>query len=121
MSVIPAILQVMAYDVELAHRIRAAMQDEPDLSERAMFGGLGFMLAGHMVAAAHSRGGLMLRVDPQSSRALVDAGGAQPFAMHGRTMAGWLDVAPSVVAHDQDLHRWLQHGVTYVRTLPPKD
>ncbi len=118
---IPAILPDMAYSEELAHRIRAALQDEPDLSERAMFGGLGFMLAGHMVAAAHSRGGLMLRVDPHSSQTLVDAGGgARPFVMRGRAMAGWLDVRPADVAQDHDLHRWLQHGVAFVRTLPPK-
>lgn len=119
-SVIRVILRFMAYDVELAHRIREALQDEPGLSEKAMFGGLGFLLDGHMVAAAHSRGGLMLRVDPQSSQALVDAGGAQPFIMRGRAMGGWLDVSLGFVSEEADLRRWLHHGVSFVRTLPPK-
>ena len=110
----------MTHDDELADRVREALSDEDGLTERRMFGGLGFMLDGHMVAAASSTGGLLLRVDPAQSERLVDGRGVIRFEMRGREMDGWLDVGRDVVADDEELARWLLHGVTYVRSLPPK-
>ncbi len=110
----------MAYDEELADRIRAMVSGESGLTERKMFGGLGFMLDGHMAVAASSTGGLMVRVDPADGEGLVDGSTVAPMEMGGRTMAGWLLVEPSTVADDATLRTWVDRGTAYVRTLPPK-
>ena len=111
----------MPRDDELADRVRALLGDEDGLTERAMFGGLGFMLDGHMVAAASSAGGLLLRIDPAQAASLVDGHGVRRSEMRGRELDGWLDVDPDVVAGDEELARWVAHGVSYVRSLPPKE
>ncbi len=111
----------MAYDPDLEGRIRQLVADEPDLSERRMFGGLAFLLAGHMAVAASGQGGLMVRVDPESADDLVTtADGVAPMEMRGRTMRGWLRVAPDVVATDPELAGWVAIGVARARSLPPK-
>lgn len=110
----------MTHDEELADRVREVLADEEGLTERRMFGGLGFMLDGHMVAAASSTGGLLLRIDPARAQELVDGRGVDRFQMRGREMDGWLDVDREVVAEDEALARWLAHGVAFVRSLPPK-
>lgn len=110
----------MAYDEELADRIRAVLAPEPGLSEKKMFGGLGFMLDGHMAAAAGSNGGLMLRVDPNDTESHVTHDGVDRMEMRGRSMDGWLLLEPAAVAAEDDLARWLAVGVTFVRALPPK-
>jgi TfoX/Sxy family transcriptional regulator of competence genes len=110
----------MAYDQELADRIRGMVSGEPGLTERRMFGGLGFMLDGHMAVAASSTGGLMVRVDPADGEALADGSTVAPMEMGGRTMAGWLLVEASTVADDAALRTWVDRGTAYVRTLPPK-
>ena len=93
---------------------------EDGLTERRMFGGLGFLLDGHMVAAASSTGGLLLRIDPTRAESLVDGRGVNRFEMRGREMDGWLDVDRDVVSEDEALGRWVAHGVSFVRSLPPK-
>ncbi len=110
----------MPHDDELACRVRDVLDEEDGLTERRMFGGLGFMLDGHMVAAASSTGGLLLRIDPAQAEALVDGRAVNRFEMRGREMDGWLDVGREVLADDEALTRWLAHGVRYVRSLPPK-
>lgn len=109
----------MAYDEELANRIRTALS-EVEYTEKTMFGGLGFMVGGNMAVAAGSNGGMMLRVDPARSDALVEAPGVEKMVMRGRAMDGWLDIAPAAVAGDDDLARWVGVGVTYAKSLPPK-
>jgi hypothetical protein len=110
----------MAYDLELADRIRAIVQAEPGLTEKRMFGGLAFLIEGHMAVSASSQGGLLLRVDPAKSESLINEPHVRRFEMRGRQMAGWLRVDPEAVAADDDLQRWVSHGVTYARSLPAK-
>lgn len=109
----------MAYDERLAERIRAILEVEPELTEQKMFGGLGFMLGGHMAVAAASRGALMVRCAPADLERHVRAGAA-PMEMRGRPMAGWLLVDQDLLRTARQLDRWVQVGVDYVATLPPK-
>jgi TfoX/Sxy family transcriptional regulator of competence genes len=108
----------VAYDPDLAHRIRELLAGEPDLTEKRMFGGLAFLLGGHMAVTASREGGLMLRVDPARADDLLADPLASRMVMRGREMDGWLRVA--VDAEHADLERWVGTGVAYVRTLPPK-
>jgi TfoX/Sxy family transcriptional regulator of competence genes len=110
----------MAYDRELADRIRAVLDDQPDLTERAMFGGLGFMVNGNMGVAAGSDGDIMVRVDPDGADELLADGTARRMVMRGREMAGWLLVDPAALADDEALERWARIGIDYAAGLPPK-
>ncbi len=110
----------MAYDEELAERIRHCLAGESGLTERKMFGGLGFMLDGHLAVGVSGQGGLMLRVPPDRTDALLAEPHAEPFEMHGRGMAGWLRIREAGVTTADDLDRWVTVGVDHVRTLPPK-
>jgi TfoX/Sxy family transcriptional regulator of competence genes len=110
----------MAYDEELAERLRAVLQGEAGLSEKRMFGGLAFLVNGHMAVSASSKGGLLLRVEPSETETLAAQPHAEPFEMRGRDMTGWLRVTPEGVRSDTDLQRWVAIGTTYARSLPPK-
>jgi TfoX/Sxy family transcriptional regulator of competence genes len=110
----------MAYDEDLAYRVRDLLEPEPGLSEKKMFGGLAFMINGHMAVTVSRQGGLMLRVDPARTDELLRENHAQPFEMRGRPMDGWLRVDAAGVATEQDLERWAAIGVGYARSLPPK-
>lgn len=110
----------MAYDDDLADRIRSVVQDEPALSEKRMFGGLAFLVNGNMAVAASSQGGLLLRVDPAQTESLVDHEHVRRFVMRGREMNGWLHVDVEVVDTDDELRRWVSHGLTYARSLMAK-
>jgi TfoX/Sxy family transcriptional regulator of competence genes len=111
----------MAYDEELAGRIRAALSFTEGVTERRMFGGLGFMVNGHMVAAASRSGGLMLRLDPTAGPALVNGDTVRYFRMNGREMGGWLYLEPSAIDGEPELTAWLERGLAHVGTLPPKE
>jgi hypothetical protein len=110
----------MAYDVELADRIRALVRAEPDLSEMRMFGGLAFLVNGNMAVSASGQGGLLLRVDPAETDSLVSEPHVERFQMRGRKMGGWLRVGPEAVGGDAELRRWVRHGIGYARSLPAK-
>lgn len=110
----------MAYDEVLAQRIHDLLDGEPGLTSRQMFGGLGFMLAGHMAVAAGSGGSLMVRADPATAAEWVDGDAARPMEMRGRELAGWLLVEQSATASDEQLGLWVERGASFVRTLPPK-
>ena len=110
----------MAYDEDLAHRIRAELSGTTGLTEMSMFGGLAFLINGNMAVAASGQGGLLLRCDPAETDALIDAPHAHRFEMRGREMNGWLRVDPAGAASDADLRRWVAVGATYARSLPPK-
>jgi hypothetical protein len=110
----------MAYDEQLAARLRDHLDGEPGLSEKKMFGGLAFLVHGNMAVAASAEGGLLLRVDPDRSGELLGEPHTDPFVMRGRSMAGWMRVLPEGVASDADLERWADLGVAHARTLPPK-
>ena len=110
----------MAYDEELADRIRDLLSGEPDLAEQKMFGGLAFLIGGNMSVAASGQGGLLVRVDPAASEGLVATTNAQPMEMRGRQMQGWLRVAHDDVRTKKQLEKWAKLGTTYARSLPPK-
>ena len=111
----------MAYDEALAQRIRDLLDGEPGVTSRKMFGGLGFMVDGHMAVAAASQGSLMVRADPVDAEQWIDGESVNPMEMRGRPMTGWLLVAADAVADDQALEVWVDRGVAHVRTLPPKE
>ena len=110
----------MAYDEELASRIRELLGDEPGLSEQKMFGGLAFLIGGNMAIAASGQGGVLVRADPEESDALVATTKAELMEMRGRKMAGWLRVAKEDVATRDELAQWVQTGRSYAASLPPK-
>jgi TfoX/Sxy family transcriptional regulator of competence genes len=108
----------MAYDSELADRIRALVAGEGGITEKRMFGGLAFLLHGNMAVAASGQGGLLVRVDPGASADLVENPGVALMVMRGREMAGWLRVDRQADAND--IGEWVERGVRYARSLPPK-
>ncbi|HLB20930.1 MAG TPA: TfoX/Sxy family protein [Solirubrobacteraceae bacterium] len=110
----------MAYDEELAHRIRELLAGESGVSEMSMFGGLAFLLHGNMAVAASGRGGLMVRVDPKSGERLLAKPHASAMEMRGRTMTGWIRVADDGIKTKRQLAAWVRGGVAYARTLPRK-
>lgn len=110
----------MAYDEELAERIRALVAAQPGLAEKKMFGGLAFLVGGNMAVAASGQGGLLVRVDPEESAALVADSPAEVAVMRGRPMPGWLRVDAGAVAADDALSSWVARGVGYARSLPAK-
>jgi hypothetical protein len=110
----------MAYDEELAGRIRDLTAGEPALTEQKMFGGLAFLVGGNMAVAASGQGGVLVRVDPAESDALVQSTGAEVMEMRGRPMAGWLRVGAVDVAGRDELAAWVDRGVSYARSLPAK-
>src|SRR5437763_10299518 len=110
----------MAYDEELADRIRDLLSGERNLSEKKMFGGLAFLVAGNMAIAASGQGGILVRADPAQSARLVAKSNASPMIMRGREMAGWLRVDAGDVRTKRQLARWVTIGATYARSLPAK-
>ena len=110
----------MAYDEELAARIRDLMSAEPSLAEKKMFGGLAFLVRGNMAVGVSGQGGILVRVDPDESDELVATTPAQLMEMRGRSMRGWLRVAAQDVAGDGELAEWLERGTAYARSLPAK-
>ena len=110
----------MAYDEELASRIRDLVSGEKGLSEKKMFGGLAFLIGGNMAVAASGQGGILVRVDPDETGKLVSTTKAEPMVMRGKAMDGWLRVGAADVAQRRSLATWVQRGVSYARTLPPK-
>jgi TfoX/Sxy family transcriptional regulator of competence genes len=110
----------MAYDEELAERIRTLLGNRAGLTERKMFGGLGFMIGGNMAIAASGQGGILVRVDPEESGELVATTAAEPMEMRGRQMAGWLRVDTEHVTDDGVLREWVERGAAYAGSLPPK-
>jgi TfoX N-terminal domain len=110
----------VAYDEDLADRIRALLATDHDVAEKKMFGGLAFLIGGHMSVSASGRGGLLLRCDPEETETLVREPGVGRFEMRGRAMDGWLRVDADTVESPEELERWVAVGVDYARSLPPK-
>jgi len=110
----------MAYDADLANRIRELIGAEPDLTEKKMFGGLAFLIGGNMSVAASGQGGLMVRCDREQTDELVAKPHALPFEMRGRAMDGWLRVDDEGVKTKRQLEPWVRCGVAYARSLPSK-
>lgn len=110
----------MAYDEALAARIRDHAAGEP-VEEKKMFGGLAFLLGGHMAVAASGQGGLLVRVPPEQTADLLSEPGTAPMEMGGRgPMDGWLRVTAEAVTDDESLARWVDRGLAHARSMPPK-
>ena len=116
----PAYHRVVAYDEDLADRIRELLGAERGVQEKKMFGGLAFLVSGNMAIAASGQGGVLVRVDPDQSERIVSTTKAEPMVMRGRSMTGWLRVASEDVATKRQLDRWVTLGVRYARSLPTK-
>jgi hypothetical protein len=110
----------MAYDEDLAARIRELVAGEPGLTEQKMFGGLAFLVGGNMAVGASGQGGLLVRADPAQSDTLVETTGARVMEMRGREMRGWLRVDADDVRTAPELARWVELGTAYARSLPAK-
>ena len=110
----------MAYDTELADRIRELVGGESSLTEQHMFGGLAFLIGGNMAIAASGQGGALVRVDPEVGDALLAKTAAEPMEMRGRLMTGWLRVDAEHLKTKRQLAKWVDIGVSYARSLPPK-
>ena len=113
-------LSAMAYDEDLAARIRELVAKEKGLSEKKMFGGLAFLIGGNMAIAASGQGGILVRVDPEQSDTLVKTTKASFAVMRGRAMSGWLRVDSADVRTKPQLSKWVKVGTTFARSLPAK-
>jgi TfoX/Sxy family transcriptional regulator of competence genes len=112
--------RAVAYDEELAQRIRELVGGGPDVTEKKMFGGLAFLVGGNMAVGASGQGGILVRVDPDQSDELVATTSARPMEMRGRSMRGWLRVDSDDVRTEGELRQWVDRGVAYARSLPAK-
>jgi TfoX/Sxy family transcriptional regulator of competence genes len=110
----------VAYDEDLANRIRELMAGEAGVTEKTMFGGLAFLIGGNMAVAASGQGGLLVRVDPEETDTLAAKPHAGRMVMRGREMQGWLRVDDEGVRTKRRLEPWVNRGVAYARSLPPK-
>lgn len=110
----------MAYDEDVAERIRQLLVHAPDVTEQKMFGGLAFLIGGNMAVAASGQGGLLVRVDPAKSDKIVATTSAVPMEMRGRSMQGWLRVEADAAKTKSQLKKWVDLGTSYARSLPPK-
>ena len=110
----------MAYDEDLANRIRELIAGEPGVTEKRMFGGLAFLIGGNMSVSASGQGGLMVRVAPEDTDGLLREPHAAPFEMRGRSMQGWLRVDAEGLRTTRQLAPWVRRGVDYARSLPAK-
>jgi TfoX/Sxy family transcriptional regulator of competence genes len=114
------VASAMAYDEQLADRLRGLLAAENGVAEKKMFGGLAFLVNGNMAVAASGQGGILVRVDPTESEHLVKTTPAEEMVMRGRSMAGWLRLDSAEVNTDADLRTWVERGVGFTRSIPPK-
>ncbi|MGB3354486.1 MAG: TfoX/Sxy family protein [Mycobacterium sp.] len=110
----------MAYDVDLADRIRELLAAERGLEERAMFGGLAFLINGNMSVAVSSSGGIMVRVPPEQAERLLAREHVEPMIMAGRQTRGWVRVHSDGIKTKRQLSPWVTRGVEFARSLPAK-
>lgn len=110
----------MAYDEILGDRIRARLDTTDGVTEKRMFGGLAFLIGGNLAVVASSRGGLMVRVPPEDTEALLEEPGATPFVMRGKELAGWLRVDADAIDDEPSLARWVDRGAAFAGSLPAK-
>ncbi len=110
----------MAYDKELADRIRELLAGEAGITESNMFGGLAFLLNGHMAITASGKGGILVRCDPARAASLVERGPAELAIMRGRSMSGWVRISSEHIRSKRELRRWANVALAYTRSLPAK-
>jgi TfoX/Sxy family transcriptional regulator of competence genes len=109
----------MAFDEELAERVRVVLEPESGIEEKRMFGGLAFLIHGNMAVAASGQGGLLVRMSPDDAESLVDDEQVVPMVMRGREMRGWLRVDPGAVQSERELEDWVRRSVAFAAGLPP--
>jgi TfoX/Sxy family transcriptional regulator of competence genes len=110
----------MAYDEDLANRLRELLADEEAVTEKKMFGGLAFLLHGNMSVSASRNGGLLARIDPAETDATLARPHVARMEMGGRTMDGWITVAPEGLKTKRELTAWVKRSVAFAKTLPRK-
>jgi hypothetical protein len=110
----------MAYDTDLAERIRELIVTERGVEEKRMFGGLAFLIDGNMSVVASGKGGLMVRIPPEDSDKLLQRDHVAPMVMSGRQTRGWLLVSAEGLNTTRQLRAWVSRGVEYAKRLPPK-
>src|SRR4051794_28697198 len=110
----------MAYDEDFANRIREQLADVDGITEKSMFGGLGFLLGGNMAVGIMSTGDLMVRVGADGAEEAVKRPGARAFEMRGRPMTGWVIVDAGAVRTKRQLAPWVRRGTAFAASLPPK-
>jgi hypothetical protein len=110
----------MAYDEELAGRIRELISGEPGLTEKKMFGGLAFLVGGNMAISASGQGGALVHIDPVQGDELIATTAAEPMEMRGRQLKGWLRVGSEQLASEEELAKWVALGAAHARSLPAK-
>ncbi len=110
----------MAYDEDLANRLRELLADEDGITERKMFGGLAFLLHGNMSVSASRNGGILVRIEPSETAAALKRDHVELMTMGGRTREGWVTVAPEGVRTKRQLESWVKRSLAYARTLAPK-
>jgi TfoX/Sxy family transcriptional regulator of competence genes len=110
----------MAYDEDLADRIRQLIGHERGVEEKRMFGGLAFLLNGNMTVAASGQGGLLVRVPPDDTDKLAERQHVSPMVMAGREARGWLRVDTEGVKTKRQLQSWVARGTEYAKSLKPK-
>ena len=115
-----ATLRGVAYDEDVAERLRDLLEGQKGVSEKRMFGGLAFLVNGYMAVTASGHGGLLLRCDPGRSGELCALPKVERAVMRGRAMDGWLRVGAEAILTDEQLEEWVAIGVTYARSLPPR-
>jgi hypothetical protein len=111
--------RAMAYDEGLAERIRELIGSRSGVTEKRMFGGLAFLLDGNMACGVRGEE-LIVRLAADATDAALAEPGTRPFDLTGRPMKGWILVSAVGGAEDDDLRRWVDRGVTFATTLPPK-
>lgn len=112
----------MAYDERLAEEVRERLLVAAggELTEKRMFGGLGFMVDGNLTVAASRRGGLLVRTDPAEADETAALPGVEPMESTGRPMPGWFFVAPDALDSEAAIETWVSRALAFVATLPPK-
>jgi TfoX/Sxy family transcriptional regulator of competence genes len=110
----------MAYDEELASRIREQVAGESGLTEQKMFGGLAFLIGGNMAIGVSGQGGVLVRADPEESDRLAETTDAELMEMRGKQMRGWLRIGAEHVRTKRQLAKWVELGTKYARSLPAK-
>jgi hypothetical protein len=110
----------VAYDEDLANRIRELLGGQSGVTEMKMFGGLAFLIGGNMAVAASGQGGVLVHVEPGEGESLIAKTSARPMEMRGKEMAGWLRVDADDVTTKRQLSKWVDVGAKYARSLPAK-
>jgi len=109
----------MAYNKNLAQRVRKMLGNKPGFVEKKMFGGIGFLMQGNMVCGVLNDD-LIVRVGPEKYEELLKLPETRVFDITGRSMKGWVMVAPQGYRTEKDLSAWVERGAAFAQSLPPK-